>query len=73
MDWVSRVKTEADKGIKAFSHKTFCLGAVSPGGFGGLRGLISVRHVLELGFTADVISEQILVPNGMNAFNEQNH
>jgi len=40
---------------------------------GGLRGLYTVRHVLELGLGALVLPEQFAVPRAANAFEENGH
>ena len=45
IDWVSRPEGD-DPGLVAFQGKTAALLAASPGGLGGLRGLVSVRSIL---------------------------
>ncbi|MYZ47608.1 NADPH-dependent FMN reductase [Propylenella binzhouense] len=62
IDWVSRV------GMEPFRAAVFGLAAASPGGFGGLRGLISLRQSLELELGALVVPEQMLVPRAGAAF-----
>jgi chromate reductase, NAD(P)H dehydrogenase (quinone) len=49
----------------------FALGSASPGGFGGIRGLMQIRQVLELGLGALVLPEQIAVPRAMTAFDAE--
>jgi chromate reductase len=45
----------------------------SPEYMGGLRGLNTVRQVLELGLGALVLPEQFAVPRAANAFEENGH
>jgi chromate reductase, NAD(P)H dehydrogenase (quinone) len=73
LDWISRVKTEGEAPLFVFKSRVFALGAASPGGFGGLRGCLATRQVLELGLGALVLPDQILVPKAMGAFDEQGH
>jgi len=40
---------------------------------GGLRGLNTVRTVLELGLSALVLPEQFAVPRAMDAYDEHGH
>jgi NAD(P)H-dependent FMN reductase len=55
---------------KPFKERVFALAAASPGRFGGLRGLMTVRQSLGLGLGALVIPEQFLLPGATRAFNE---
>ena len=48
----------------------FSLGAASPETHGGVRGLIALRQILELGCGAMVLPEQIAVPQAGDAFDE---
>jgi chromate reductase, NAD(P)H dehydrogenase (quinone) len=73
LDWISRVKVEGEASLFVFKSRVFALGAASPGGFGGLRGCLATRQVLELGLGALVLPDQILVPKAMNAFDENGH
>jgi NAD(P)H-dependent FMN reductase len=69
LDWVSRIKPE--EGRPAFQSRLFAIGAASPGGFGGMRGLIALRQVLAVGLSALVIPEQVVVPRAAKAFDEE--
>jgi chromate reductase, NAD(P)H dehydrogenase (quinone) len=71
LDWISRVKDDAGVSGQVFKSRVFAIGSASPGGFGGLRGLIQIRQVLELGLGALVLPEQIAVPRAMNAFDPE--
>jgi chromate reductase, NAD(P)H dehydrogenase (quinone) len=73
LDWVSRVKTEGEAPLHVYTSRVFALGAASPGGFGGLRGLIATRQVLELGLGALVLPDQVLIARAMDAFEDNGH
>ena len=73
LDWISRVKIEGEVPLNVFKSRVFALGAASPGGFGGLRGCLATRQVLELGLGALVLPDQILIPKATNAFDENGH
>lgn len=62
IDWVSRVKRPDRPAYAAYRDRVFALGAASPGGFGGFRGLLAARHVIEIGLGAHVLAEQISLP-----------
>ncbi len=70
IDWVSHIKVDGEEPLAAFKNRVFAVGAVSPGGYGGMRGLIALRQVLELGLGAIVIPDQIALPGAMQAFND---
>ena len=48
----------------------FALGAASNGTYGGMRSLLALRHVLELGCGALVLPEQIAVRGAAQAFDD---
>lgn len=73
LDWISRVNTPGEAPLFAFKSRVFALGAASPGGFGGLRGCLATRQVLELGLGALVLPDQILVSKAASAFDDQGH
>jgi NAD(P)H-dependent FMN reductase len=68
LDWMSRVREPAPSGLDVLKSRVFALGAASPGGTGGMRGLIALRYTLEMGLNALVLPEQVLVPRAMSAF-----
>ena len=49
--------------LAAFKNRVFALGAPRPARYGGMRSLMALRQVLELGCGALVIPEQIAVPH----------
>lgn len=68
IDWASRREAEEDA-LLAFSGKTVSLMAASPGGLGGLRGLVHARAIFNnLGCL--VLPEQKAVSQAYAAFNE---
>ncbi|MEP1932351.1 MAG: NADPH-dependent FMN reductase [Roseibium sp.] len=67
LDWISRVKEPGE----AFKTKVFALGAASPGGFGGMRGLLGMRTILEVGFGAMVLPQMVSIPKASSAFDEK--
>lgn len=71
LDWVSRLSDEGEPPAAAFRNRVFALGAASPGGLGGIRGLIGLRTILEVGLGALVIPDMGMVPNAASAFDER--
>jgi len=72
LDWVSRVRDEG-AGKAVYTTRVFALGAASPGGTGGMRGLVAVRNVLEMGLGALVLPDQVLVARAATAFDDHGH
>ncbi|MGE3148380.1 MAG: NADPH-dependent FMN reductase [Pseudorhodoplanes sp.] len=70
LDWVSRVREDREPPLSAFRNRVFAIGAASNGRYGGMRSLMALRQVLELGCGALVIPEQIAVARASEAFDE---
>jgi chromate reductase, NAD(P)H dehydrogenase (quinone) len=70
LDWVSRRHLEDEAALAAFRNRAFAIGSASPGGFGGLRGLLMLRQILAVGTGAMVIPEQVTVSGAGDAFDE---
>jgi chromate reductase, NAD(P)H dehydrogenase (quinone) len=70
LDWVSRVREPREPPLAAYKNRVFAIGAASNGTYGGMRSLMALRHVLELGCGALVIPEQVAVREAANAFDE---
>jgi chromate reductase len=66
LDWVSRVKDEPD----VFKTRVFAVSGASPGYYGGMRSLLTLRQILEVGLGATVIPQQMALPRAMHAFEE---
>jgi NAD(P)H-dependent FMN reductase len=70
IDWVSQVRERGEPAYAAFRDRVFALGAASPEPHGGVRGLIALRQILEIGCGALVIPEQVAVPQADQMFDE---
>ncbi|MDX2290085.1 MAG: NAD(P)H-dependent oxidoreductase [Hyphomicrobiaceae bacterium] len=70
LDWVSRVRDEGEATNHVFKTRVFALASASPGGMGGLRGLVAVRTVLEIGLGALVLPEQFALPRAADAYDD---
>ena len=70
IDWVSRPDEEdGEKSLVAFRGKVVTLMSASPGGLGGLRGLVHVRSILgNIGCL--VLPDQISISSAFKAFKE---
>lgn len=69
IDWVSRADRDDEPMVAAFSGKSAVLCAASPGGLGGLRGLVHLRAILgNIGVT--VLPDQVAVSAAHQAFKE---
>ena len=73
IDWVSRVREKGDPTYAAFKNRVFAIAAASSGQHGGLRSLMALRQILELGCGAVVIPEQVAVPWEDMAFDEMDN
>jgi chromate reductase len=70
VDWVSRVRERNEPPLAAYHNRIFALGAASDGVYGGMRSLMALRHVLELGCGALVLPDQIAVGRASDAFDD---
>ena len=70
IDWVSRVRERADPAYAAFKGRVFAIASASPTTTGGLRSLMALRQILELGCGALVIPEQVAVQQAEQAFDD---
>jgi chromate reductase, NAD(P)H dehydrogenase (quinone) len=70
IDWLSRPRARGEPAYEVFKGRIFAIGAASSGADGGLRSLIALRQILELGCGALVIPEQITVANAADAFDD---
>jgi len=68
IDWVSR-PAEGEAPLAAFQGKVAALMAASPGGLGGLRGLVHVRSILS-SIHVLVLPDQIAVARAFEAFDD---
>ncbi|NEO74890.1 NAD(P)H-dependent oxidoreductase [Moorena sp. SIO4G3] len=71
IDWASRPDPEEPSmALSGFKGKVAALLATSPGGLGGMRGLVHVRAILE-GIGVLVIPDQKAIPRAYQAFDDQ--
>lgn len=68
IDWVSR-SAEGEAPLAAYKGKVAALMAASPGGLGGLRGLVHVRSILS-SIGVIVLPDQIAVSRAFEAFSD---
>ena len=69
IDWASRAETDDEPPLVAFRGKVATLMSASPGGLGGLRGLVHLRAILgNIGVI--VLPDQVAVSAAHEAFDE---
>jgi chromate reductase, NAD(P)H dehydrogenase (quinone) len=73
LDWISRVRERGEPPLAAYNNRAFALGAASPGRYGGMRSILALRQVLEIGCGALVIPEFVSVANAAEAFDEMDN
>jgi len=73
IDWVSRVRERGDPTYAAFKNRVFAISSASPARAGGLRSLMALRQILELGCGALVIPEQVTIQRADTAFDEMDN
>jgi chromate reductase, NAD(P)H dehydrogenase (quinone) len=73
IDWISRGRDRGEPNYLAFKGRVFALGAASSGSGGGMRSLMALRQILELGCGALVLPEQISVPRADQAFDDMDN
>jgi chromate reductase len=73
IDWVSRVREPGEPTYAAFKNCVFAIGSASSGSGGGVRSLMALRQILELGCGALVIPEQVAVPRADQAFDDMDN
>lgn len=68
IDWVSRLSDPGEESSAAFKARAFAVGSASPGAIGGMRGLIGMRTILEVGLGAHLLPQMISVGRAAQAF-----
>lgn len=67
IDWVSRGESDNEPALSALAGKTAVVCSASPGGLGGLRGLVHLKAILgSIGIT--VLPDQVAVGKAYEAF-----
>ncbi len=67
IDWVSRTESDDEPSLSAFTGKSAILCSASPGGLGGLRGLVHVRAILG-NLAVTVLPDQVAISKAYEAF-----
>jgi len=73
IDWMSRPGERSEPSYAAFKGRVFAVGSAANGAAGGVRGLMALRQVLELGCGALVVPEQINVGRAGEAFDDMDN
>src|SRR4029077_15696590 len=71
--WGWRVRERGDPTYAAFKGRAFAIASASPGRAGGLRSLMALRQILELGGGALVIPEQVAIQRAESAFDDMDN
>ena len=66
-------RERGDPTYAAFKGRAFAIASASPGRAGGLRSLMALRQILELGCGALVIPEQLAIPRADTAFDDMDN
>lgn len=69
LDWASRSETDDEPDLVAFHGKTAALFSASPGAFGGMRSLITVRAILSH-MGVYVLPGQVSISKAHEAFDD---
>lgn len=70
IDWASRASTETEPPLLAYRGKMAAIMSASPGGLGGIRGLVFLRMLLgNIGVT--LLTEQQTISQSFSAFTEE--
>jgi chromate reductase len=69
IDWMTRPMDDGHGNLDAFQGKVGAISATSPGGLGGIRGLVQLRMLLG-NIGVHLIPAQAAISNGMKAFND---
>ena len=70
IDWVTRVSENGEALGHVFRGRVFAIAAASNGKFGGMRVLMGLRQVLELGCGAQVIPRQMALSFAETAYDD---
>jgi chromate reductase, NAD(P)H dehydrogenase (quinone) len=73
IDWISRVRERNEPTYAAFKGRVFAIGSAASGAAGGVRSLMALRQILELGCGALVIPEQVNVGRADQAFDDMDN
>jgi len=71
--WLTRARARGEPTYTAFKDRVFAIGAASSASSGGLRSLIALRQILELGCGALVLPEEMSVAQAGTAFDDMDN
>ena len=69
IDWASRQESDSEPSLVCYTGKTAALLSASPGGLGGIRGLVHVRAILG-NIGVYVLPDQVSISTAHEAFDE---
>ncbi|MFT6835637.1 MAG: chromate reductase [Francisellaceae bacterium] len=69
LDWISRVHEQDELSLVAFAGKVSAISAASPGGLGGIKGLVPLRMMLG-NIGVHVIPKQVAISSAFKAFDQ---
>jgi NAD(P)H-dependent FMN reductase len=70
IDWVTRVRAKGETGLEVYKMRVFAISGASPGYYGAMRSLLTLRQILADGVGATVIPQQLALPRANDAFEE---
>jgi chromate reductase, NAD(P)H dehydrogenase (quinone) len=70
IDWVSRVRAKGETGLEVYQSRVFAISGASPGYYGAMRSLLTLRQILAVGIGASVLPQQLALPRANDAFAE---
>jgi chromate reductase, NAD(P)H dehydrogenase (quinone) len=73
IDWLTRAREADEPAYAAFKGRVFALGCAVPAAAGGVRALMALRQILELGCGALVLPEQLNIGRADEAFDEMDN
>jgi NAD(P)H-dependent FMN reductase len=68
LDWVTRVRAKGESGLEVYKTRVFAISGASPGYYGAMRSLLTLRLILQVGMGATVIPQQLALPRAGEAF-----
>lgn len=69
IDWASRQESDSEPSLECYRGKTAALLSASPGGLGGIRGLVHVRSILG-NIGVYVLPDQVSISSAYEAFDD---
>ncbi len=67
------MREEAEPALQVYKSRVFAIGGASPGVYGGVRALLTVRQILQVGLGALVLPGQVTVARASGAFEASGH